>query len=398
MKIARKVILIAAALIVAGLIAWAYRPEAVLVSVARVGQGPLQVLVEEDGQTRIHERYVVTPPVAGYMRRVIVHVGDRVNAGDPLVTLEPLPPVSLDARSRAEARAGVARAAAAVRAAEVDAQAAAASATFAIGEQARLRPLFDTGAVSKTQYERAASEADRAHSALVAARAAIDIARYEKQAAETALRYAAGERNQTEKIVVTSPVTGAVLDVLRESEGVVTAGQPLLTVGDPRSLELVTDVLSSDAVRIKPGMKVLVERWGGDEPLEARVRTVDPTAFTKVSALGVEEQRVKVVSDLVTPPDRWTSLGDAYRVETRFVIWEASDVLRIPHSALFHVGDKWALFVARNGRVQRRFVSLGQRGVYFAEVTQGLQEGDFIVTYPDDRLADGTRIGIREVE
>ncbi|MCK9368317.1 MAG: efflux RND transporter periplasmic adaptor subunit [Metallibacterium scheffleri] len=398
MKLTRKIFLALALLAVGLLIAWAYRPEATLVSVTTVSRGPLQVVVAEDGQTRIRERYVMTPPITGYVQRLQLHVGDAVKAGQVLFTLEPLPPAALDARARAETQAQVLRAEAAMRAAETNAQAAAADATFAVREQARLRPLFDTGQISRTQYDRAASDADRAGAALQSARAAIEVAAYERQAAQTALRYAAGERGAAERIKVASPVSGVVLDIQREDEGVVTAGQPVLSVGDPRSLEIVIDVLSADAVRIRPGMAVWLERWGGSEALEARVRTVDPTAFTKVSALGVEEQRVRVVSDLLTPAERWPLLGDAYRVEARFVLWESADALRVPHSSLFRAGEQWAVFAAQDRRAARRLVKLGHHGVLFAEILDGLAEGETIVTYPDDRLADGARVEVREVE
>lgn len=396
MRSRRKILLLVIAVFVTLLIVWSYRPAAMPVSVVMVSRGPLQVLVEEDGQTRIRERYTVTPPVSGYMRRVDLHVGDAVAAGQVLFRLEPLPPGALDARARAEAEARVSRAQAALRTAQVDAEAALASATLAAREQARLGQLLESGQVARAQYDRTAAEKDRATAGLAAARAAIDMARYEKQAAETSLRHAAGERGGAGEIAVPSPIGGTVLDIRRESEGVVAAGEPVLVVGDPRSLELVTEVLSADAVRIRPGMQVQVDRWGGGEALEARVRTVAPLAFTKVSALGIEEQRVRVVSDLVSPATSWAALGDAYRVETRFVLWESPAALRVPHSSLFRNGDGWAVFVVQDGRAQRRSVRIGQRGVLHAEVIDGLREGDAVVTYPDDRLGDGVRVKNRE--
>lgn len=398
MKFVRKLTLLAALLGIAILIGWAYRPSPVRVSVAQVTRGALQVVVREDGQTRIRERYVVTPPVTGYVQRLELHVGDPVDAGQVLFTLEPLPPTTLDARARADARARVARAGAALQATEADAQAAAAAAAYAVQEQGRLRPLFDTGQVSKTQYDRVAMEADRASAALRVARAAIDVARYEKESAETALRYSVGDRANDAPVQVRAPVKGVVLEVQREDEGVVTAGQPIMTIGDPRSLEIGVDVLSADAVRIRPGMAMQLDRWGDDVRLAGRVRTVDPTAFTKVSALGVEEQRVKVVGDLVTPPEQWSALGDAYRVEAGFVLWESEDVLRVPHSSLFRSGDGWAVYAVADGRAVVRPVEVGHLGLLHAEVVSGLDERQVIVTYPDDQLEDGTPVEIREHE
>lgn len=390
MRLARKLVFAAIVLVIAGLLAWAYRPGAVAVTVERVTRGPLEVVVEEDGRTRIRERYVVTPPVAGYLRRLEIHAGDTVTAGQRLFELEPLPAAALDARSLAEARARAAQAAAAERAAEAEAAQAAAAAAFALRERARLRPLFDAGQLSKAQYDRAAADAERSDALLAAARAAADVARHERRAAETSLRYAAGERSRG-RMTITAPVGGVVLVIEREDEGVVAAGAPILAIGDPGSLELVTDVLSSDAVRLRPGMPVRVDRWGGEALLEGRVRTVDPAAFTKVSALGVEEQRVRVISDLLAPREQWLALGDAYRVETRFVVWSAEDALRVPHSSLFREGAEWAVYVVAAGRLELRRVRIGRRGVLHAEVREGLAEGDTVVTYPDDTLRAGLR-------
>jgi HlyD family secretion protein len=398
MKILRKLLIVAAAVAVIGAIVWAYRAPAIAVDVVAAGRGALEVTTEEDGRTRIRERYVLAPPVTGFMHRVEVHAGDAVHKGQVLFSLEPLPPESLDVRSRAEAGARVARAEAAVREAETTAKAAAAQADYASRDEGRKRPLYEGGQISRSDYDRIASEAERAAAESASARAAIEVARYELQAARTALRYAGGERPADgAPVPVATPVDGVILTVQREDEGVVAAGQPVLTVGDPHSLEVVVDVLSADAVRIRPGMTVRLERWGGDEPLQARVRTVDPTAFTKVSALGVEEQRVEVVADLVSPVTQWVNLGDGYRVEARFILWRADDALRVPHSSLFRVGPDWALFVVKNGRAQRRMVKLGQRGAFHAQVLDGIADGERVVAYPEDRLTDGARVRVREV-
>lgn len=378
---------------------WAYRAPAVAVAVTAADRGPLEVVVEEEGRTRIRERFVVAAPVAGYMQRVALHAGDEVRAGDVLFTLEPLPPVALDARARAEAEARVTQAAAAERAAQSEHQAAAADADFTERERARLRPLFDTGQIARTQYDRAAADSERARAALDSARARVDVAQQELRVAQIALRYAAGDRSAArERVAVRSPSDGVVLEVQHEDEGVVASGQPVLAVGDRRSLEIVVEALSADAVRLATGMTVWLERWGGAAPLEARVRRVEPTAFTKVSALGVEEQRVEVVADLVSPAPQWRALGDGYRVEARFVLWRSESALRVPHSSLVQAGDGWAVFVVDDGRARLRPLVLGQRGAGFSEVSEGLAEGDWVVTYPDDRLDDGVRVQVRERE
>jgi HlyD family secretion protein len=382
--------LIAVAILAA--IGLAYRTPAVNVAVIEAARGPVQVVVEEDGVTRVRERYTVTPPVTGYVARLDFHVGDAVKVGQTLFVLEPLPSASLDARTRAESTAAVARAEAAQRAAETSAQAAQASADFARSEVKRLKPLMQTGAISRNQYEQALAEANRSAANLASAQSAIEVARYERVAAETALKFAGGARQSGQQIVVTSPVSGAVLAIQREDEGVVQAGTAMLTIGDPHSLEIVVDVLSADAVRLRPGMPVWLERWGGDNPLEARVREVEPTAFTKVSALGVEEQRVRVIADITAPPAQWQRLGDAYRVEARFVLHDQADVLRIPHSALFRDNGQWSIFVVDQDRARLRAVEPGARGLQFTEILNGLEVGARVIAYPDDRIADGVRV------
>lgn len=399
MKMHRKLLIALFLVGVAAAIAWTFRPVPIPVSTAHASRGPLQVTIEEDGQARIRERYVVTAPVTAYAARLSLHVGDTVRAGHVLLQLEPLPPTVLDARTRAEAEAGVAAARAALRAAETTAVAASTSSALATREQARLRPLFDVGTVTKTEYDRAASNAERAAAEFESARASVEVARQQLRGAQTTLRYAGGERHPAaEHVAVTAPISGRVLSVQHEDEGVVNSAQPLLTIGDPRSLEIVIDVLSADAVRIRPGMAVQLDRWGGNTPLRAHVRTVEPTAFTKISALGVEEQRVRVIADLESAPETFAALGDGYRVEARFVVWETASTLRIPHSSLFRSGDEWAVFAVNDGRAVQRKVQVGERGALQAEITEGLSDDEIVITYPDDRLKDGVRIEIREIE
>jgi HlyD family secretion protein len=397
MTISRNRVLMAlAGLLLVGVLAWSYRSPSVPVDAVKVSRGPVEVTVEEDGLTRVRERYVITPPVSGFMQRVTIHAGDEVRVGQTLFTLEPLPPGALDVRSRDEAQARVARAQSAVQAADMNERAAALEADRSAREEARARPLSTSGVISPARYDTIRSAAARAAAELASARAAARMARFELDAAQTALRYAGGERmSGAATLAVTAPADGVVLSVQREDEGAVTAAQPVLTIGDPHSLEIVVDVLSEDAVRIRPGMAVQIERWGGPMPLEARVRTVEPTAFTRISALGVEEQRVRVLADLASPPDDWRRLGDAYRVEARFLVWKADSTLRLPHSCLFRSGPDWAVFIVRSGRAERRKVTLGQRGARYAQILSGVAEGDAAVLYPDDRIADGTRLAPR---
>lgn len=395
MKSYRRLALILFGLLVAAAIAYAYMPRPVQVSVTLAGRGPMDVSVEEEGRTRVRERYIVTAPLPAYAPRLVLHVGDPVRAGQTLVVLRPLPPGALDTRTRAQAQARVDQTRAALQAARTNADAAQASADYAARELTRARSLSASGAVAQAAVEQAEAEARRTAAMLASARSSIDVAKYDLASAEAALRYSAGGTGDGgEKLPVTSPVAGAVLAVEHEDEGAVTTGQPLITVGDPHSLEVAVDVLSSDAVRIRSGTRVVFTRWGGDAPLEGRVRTVEPVAFTKVSALGVEEQRVLIIVDFTSPEKVWAALGDGYRLEARFVIWESADALRVPVSALFRSGDGWAVLAVRDGRIVEQAVQLGERGELYAEVLGGIAAGDAVITYPDDSLHPGDRAGI----
>jgi len=223
---------------------------------------------------------------------------------------------------------------------------------------------------------------------------AVDIARHELEAARTALTYA-GAKDSKEPLAVSSPINGSVLKIIRKSEGAVNAGEPLIEVGNPRHLEVEVDVLSADAVKITPGTRVLFQRWGGDEALEGRVRTVEPVGFTKISALGVEEQRVLVISDLTSPTDQWQRLGDGYRVEASFILWQQDDVLTIPTSSLFRHGDDWAVFAIDGDTARLTKVKLGHRNGLHAQVLEGLNQGQQVITHPGESIEDGVAVRIR---
>lgn len=397
MSTLRRSLLVLAALLIATLIVYAYWPKPVPVAVTVVSRGPMDVTITEEGKTRIHDCYTLTAPVAGYAPRLDWHPDDSVKAGQTLLVLAPLPSSVLDARSRAEAQARVAQARAALDAAQTNAQAVAADADLAAREAKRLQALFDTGAVSQTALDAAQARARSTQASLQSARSAIDVARYELQGAETALKYSTGRpETQSEAIPLTSPIDGRVLNVAHENEGVVQPGQAILTVGDPASLEVEIDVLSADAVRIRPGTRVQFERWGGPAPLEGRVRTVEPAAFTKVSALGVEEQRVLVIADITSPRDQWRQLGHAYRVDARFLLWHSDDALRVPVSALYRKAEGWAVLALVDGRIAEQTVRIGERGDRYAQVLDGLQPGAEVITYPDDTLNVGAAAEARE--
>ncbi|MGD2080469.1 MAG: HlyD family efflux transporter periplasmic adaptor subunit [Nitrospirota bacterium] len=393
----RKVVVIAVAALVALAIAYGFVPRPLPVDFAELGRGPMSVSVVEEGKTRVIDRFEISAPVAGFARRIELDVGDAVEKGQVVAEIEPRRSEVLDPRSRAEAAARVSAARAALSAAEERAKAARAEADYAEAEFNRVSGLFDGGYVSGESFDRAEADHRNAKATLRSADFAVKVAEYDLEAARTALRYSAAEDGAEglEKVLLKSPVGGSVLAVHHESEGKVEAGEVLLAIGDTRAIEVEADVLSDDAVRIKPGMRVLFERWGGEEPLEGKVKRVEPAGFTKISALGVEEQRVLVISDIISHYEEWGRLGDGYRVEARFVLWEDEDVLRIPESALFRHADGWAAFVVEGGRARRREVSLGHRSGLTAEVVSGIDAGEKVITHPDDAIEDGTRVRLR---
>jgi len=388
-----KGMLIAAAVVLA-LIAWGFWPRAELAETGAVARRPLAVTVEEEGRTRVRDRYVLYAPVAGYLRRIDLDVGDAVDSGAVLVTLDPLRPATLDQRSRAEAEARVAAARAGLAQRESESRRAAAEAELAKSEFARAENLLAKNLVSRSQFDQARSRMQASAAASRAATAAIDVGRYELDAALASLRYTASGAStlKVEAVPVRSPVTGRVLAIHQESAGVVAAGQPLLDVGDPGQLEVMIEVLSRDAVRIAPGGRVLLERWGGDGSLQGIVRTVEPTGFTKVSALGVEEQRVRVIADLSSPPEAWHRLGDGYRVEAAFIVWSSEDALTVPSSALFRRDDGWAAFVVEGGRAREKVVTPGHGSGLLTEVLDGLEDGETVIVHPGDAIEDGVRV------
>ena len=391
----RRILLAAIVVVIAVGLFYGFRPQPVAVDEGMATRGPLRVTVEQEGRTRVVDRYVISAPVAAYAQRIDFDVGDTVQRGEALVRLEPLRAEVLDPRQRAAAEARVAAAKSAVSVAQQNVEAAQASADLAQKELQRTRKLHADGHVTQDAEDRAAAEAERSMAQLRSAKFAVDTARYEMEAAQTALRYAAEPAAVKEPIIVRSPVAGAVLKIPRKSEGVVAAGQALMEVGDPRALEVEVDVLSADAVRIHPGTKVEFERWGGDGVLEGKVRTVEPVGFTKVSALGVEEQRVWVIVNFTSPAAQWQRLGDGYRVEASFILWQGANVLQVPASALFRDGEKWALYVMQGGKAIKRDVQVGQRNGLSAQIVSGINEKDRVIVHPDDQVHDGVRVTAR---
>jgi HlyD family secretion protein len=369
------------------------------VEAATVARQPLRVTIEAEGKTRIIDRYVLSAPVAGYLRRVELDVGDAIQRGQALLTLDPLPSEVLDPRRQAQAEARVAASKASLQAARETMAATQAEADYAKLDFERMTALCQQRRcmVTEAERDRAESRARQTQAQLRSARFAVEVARHEVEAAQTALRHSAAQPGGAarESVVIRAPVDGQVLGCPRQSEGIVEAGAALLEVGDPHALEVAVDVLSADAVRIRPDTPVVLERWGGEQPLEGVTRTVEPVGFTKLSALGVEEQRVWVIADLRSPAEAWSRLGDGYRVEASFIVWQGEQVLQVPASALFRQGEGWAVFAIENGQARRRGVEIGQRGGLNVEIRSGLTEGEQVVTHPDDAVREGAAVRIR---
>lgn len=393
---ARIGILATVAVVAAGL-AYGFMPRAVPVDVAEVKRAPLVVTVEEEGKTRVRERYLVSAPVAGFQRRIDLKAGDAVAAGEIVAAIDPARSAALDPRSRAQAEAQAHAASAALALAEDNARAATAAAQLARQERERAESLRRSGFVSEQAQDSARTAETRAQAAAAAAQQAVRVARFDLDTARAALASAAQlqAHGVAHRVEVRAPLAARVLKVLHESEGAVAAAQPLLEIGDPASLEVEVEVLSTHAVKIMPGSKVVLDRWGGAEAIAGRVRVVEPSGFTKVSALGVEEQRVRVIVDFTSPHAAWARLGDGYRVEARFVLWEGQDVLQVPTSALFRQGEGWAVFVIDGGRAHRKPVGIGQRAGLATQVLSGLAAGEKLVAHPDESVRDGVRVKAR---
>lgn len=380
---------------VAGII-WLLMPKPVPVETAAVTKGRFVASVDEDGKTRVRQRYVVAAPLAGRLTRVRLKAGDPVAADDVVAAILPSPAPLLDPRARREAEERLGAAEAALERAKAVVERARAQTDQAKAELDRTRKLADSGASTVQALERAELAQRVADRDLRVAEFLNHAAEHELAQAMALLgRYGDGADAPTEPWNVTAPVPGVVLRVLQESATVVQSGMPLLEIGDPHDLEIVTDVLSTDAVEILPGAEVAIEHWGGPGALAGRVRRIEPAAFTKVSTLGVEEQRVNVLIDVLSPPQQWTGLGDGYRVNTRITVFTQDDIDIIPAGALFRRNDGWSVYVAADGRAQPRTIELLRRSRGFAAVRSGLTPGERVIVYPSDQISPGVLVGLK---
>ena len=378
---------------IAAAVVAALMPKPVPVETGTVVQGPLRVTVDEDGRTRVQDRHVITAPLAGDLARIELEPGTHVEEGTELANIEPIPPPLLDARARSELQARVQAAAATLRQSNASAARAESRVAFSSKQAERIRKLLASGNASTEELETAELEAESAARERDSAMFAGRVAKHELEMAKAAAERSSNKATPAAEVFqIRSPVVGTVLRIVRESEGVVAAGEPIMEVADPQALEVVVDVLTSDAVEISAGDPVDIERWGGEGTLAAHVVLVEPSAFTKVSSLGVEEQRVNVIIELDDPYERWKALGDGYAVEAAIVVFEDPAAIQVPTSALIRDAEGWAVLVVEDGTAHERPVTIGRRGARSVQIVEGVATGETVVVHPSDRVRDGTEV------
>ena len=398
----RKLVMALIGVALAGALVWGLWPQPQPVDLAAVARGPMQGTITAQGVTRVRNPYAITAPITGTATRSPVEVGDQVIAGETVVAvIQPADPALMDARTRAQAEAAIVEAQAAVGVAQSNLQQSESALAHAARELERSRALVERGTIPRRMFEDFEAAYLSAEQGRATADAQLALSRAALSRAEAQLLgpqpLLAPNGAVTECCVrIVAPQSGIVLAVTDQSARLVQAGSPLLTIGNLDELEIELDLLSTDAVQVPPAARALIERWGGDGILEAQLRRIDPTAFTRISALGIEEQRVRLRMDLLTPPEARIGLGDGFRVHVRLIIWNAEDVLQVPQAALFRDGDGWAVFVSDGDRAIQKSVEIGRQADGRSEVLAGLQEYEQVVLFPSGALADGTRINARE--
>ena len=381
---------------VVALIGWSFVPKPVSVEVAEVARGPLVVTIDEEARTRVRDRYTVSAPVTGYLTRITSRAGAVVRKGQTVARILPAPATPIDARTRSQLEARVEATVDALRQAQTRVESARTTLAQATRDLDRQRRLERSGAIARQELEVAHTRQQVAEADVNAALAGVDVAEHDVEAARASLRASeTPQPTQGRAVEVRTPHHGAILRVFEESERVVTAGMPLMEVGDPSVLEVVADLLSTDAVNVSPGARVLIDRWGGEGVLNGRVRFIEPSSFTKVSALGVEEQRVNVLIDFTDPSTTWQRLGDQFALEVRVVVWEREDVLKVPVGTLFRRGNEWAVFTVGGNRAVAHPIRIGHQNAIEAEVLDGVAAGDQVIVHPSERVSDGTRVVVR---
>ncbi len=394
--IKRAIGVLAVGAIVAGF-AYALREKPQLIDVGAVTRGPMRVTVSQEGVTRVRDVYAVSAPIAGHLARTLLDEGDQVKANVTVVAaIHPLDPPLIDSRSQAELVAARDAAEAAVAMAEIDLKRLHSDLNLARDNLERARALAKTNFLAQSSLQKASTDVEVLDAQIASAEAAIELRKAELASAEARLLPPSDPNRKAEAsccVYLTAPVDGVVLSVFARSEQPVAVGTKIAEIGDPSDLEITVDLLSSDAVRIAPGSKAEIYDWGGDKVLSATVRRIDPAGFTKVSALGIEEQRVNLVLDLEEKDPR---LGHGFRVYARLTLWQSEDTLQVPISALFRDGRQWSLFAIRDGRAKQLPVEIGHMNDEVAELTGGLAEGDRVILHPSDMVSDGTLVEARE--
>ena len=385
----------AAVLALAVLLVFAFRPRPIMVDLGEISRGPLTVAVRDEARTRARDIYVVSAPVSGRLLRVGNRAGERVEAGAVIAIIQPAPATFVDERSRQEIQAGVRSAEAALALARAELDGVEARLAHARIEAARTESLLAANVASQAAMDRARLEVRTAEAAVGNARAGVGVRQASLEAARTRLAEPAATAPGGRTLTIRAPVAGRILRVLQESESVVAQGAPVMEIGDPGDLEVVAELLSSDAARISEGAPALIDAWGDGPALQGRVRQVEPYGFLKISALGVEEQRVNVIIDPVDPPAAWAAVGHGYRVEAAVTVWRAAAVVRAPVAALFRHQGQWAVFKVQDGRARLQRVEIGQANGEAAEVRSGLVPGDRVVLHPGQSVSDGVRIRVR---
>jgi HlyD family secretion protein len=383
-------------------VAYSLWPKAVQTDLATLQSGELNVSILEEGRTRVHDIYVLSAPVAGHLTRIHAEVGDIVEMSKTIVaTIEPNDPAFLDPRTEAQAKADIETARSSKAFAEATVTQAEAELEFALSEFTRIREFGSTDTVSERELDNAERIYKTRRAGLATAQAGLQMSIFEVQRAQANLMSPANTtvaHGLCACVSILAPISGRVLKVLNKSEGVVIAGTPLVEIGDPKNLEIIVELLSFDAVKVQPGQKVNITNWGGEEDLLGRVSQIEPIGFKKVSALGIEEQRVNVIVSFASDASRWLRLGHGYQLDVQILLWQGTDSLTVPVTALFRVQRQWAIYAVKNSRVERRLVQVGRRNNFMVEILSGLNKGDTYVVHPNDQIKEGVKVLQLETE
>lgn len=387
-------------LILIAALSFLFWPRAVITDIGTLNKSPFRMSISEEGKTRVHDIYVLSAPVTGHLRRIDADVGDPVEMSRTIVAeIEPIDPTFLDPRSEAQAKADIEAASSSMKLARAEVKQAEAELEFASSELARMRELRVNVSVSQRELDNARRTFKTSRAALATAQAALQMRTFEHERMEAQLLSPAttqSQRGRCQCLNILAPVNGQILKIINKSEGVVSAGTPLVEIGDPADIEIVIELLSSDAVKVEPGKLVEIRNWGGEGVLSGRVNRIEPVGFMKVSALGIEEQRVNVIVDLLDNYERWSRLGHAYQLDVDIILFEGTDVLSVPVTALFREGQRWVIYAVRDGIVDKRFLEVGRQNAFSAEILSGLEEGDQFVVYPNNQIIDGVAVEPRD--